>query len=200
MDLVRKKGNVTLCPICGILYTVGDTNDMAMHRRYHERFLDGIPASRINKKDSFEMNGQTIIYVNEKSKQSLKHLVEKAIERAADDLGDAPPLPSQWKCYLMQIKNSIVGFVLIENDVDAYLESNPEKKVKCKLGVLRMWVVAKHRRNGVATTLVDAARHNESSVVAKCAVAFSEPTEAGYAFAHKYCGVEPFVFDIVLCV
>ena len=194
LDRVR----AIVCPVCGMLYTAGDKSDVAKHRRYHDRFLDGVPVSRIDKRSCFEENGKTIIYVDEKSKASLQDLVHRAIKRAAEDLGDAPPLPSRWKCYLMQVKTSAVGFVLVENDVNSYLQSNPEKIIRSKVGILRMWVVARHRREGVATTLVDAARHREDGVVTKGSVAFSEPTDAGLAFARNYCGIEPLIFDIVL--
>lgn len=195
--MIARLGAV-VCPVCNMVYTTGDKADMAKHKRYHNQFLDGVPVSRIDKRNCFEENGKTIICVDETSKPNLQDLVHRAIQRAADDLGDAPPMPPHWKCYLMQVKTSAVGFVLIENNVNSYISSNPQKIIPSKLGVLRMWVAAKHRRTGVATTLLDAARHHEVDTVAKVAVAFSEPTDAGLAFARKYCGVEPLVFDITL--
>jgi pyridoxine/pyridoxamine 5'-phosphate oxidase len=139
---------------------------------------------------------KTIIYVDDSSPQRARDLVRAAIERAASDLGEAPPLPSHWKCYFVQQGRAAAGFALVRNDVVAYLQSDPARKVSCPIGVLRLWVAAVHRRRGIATAAVDAARHNEPGMVPRCRVAFSEPTDAGLVFATKYCGTAPFVFDI----
>jgi predicted acetyltransferase len=112
------------------------------------------------------------------------------------DLGDGPPFPREWTCYFIQGGRAVIGFALIQSDVHAYLPPRPAHRTVCSVGVLRLWVLAKHRRQGVATTAMDAARHHGGHAIPKCMVAFSEPTEAGLAFATQYCGTELFVFDI----
>lgn len=57
------------------------------------------------------------------------------------------------------------------------------------MGVQRIWVHARFRRQSVASLLVDVARKFRAygEVVQRSKVAFSQPTREGFAFAHKYC-------------
>jgi hypothetical protein len=184
-----------VCPICGLLYVHGDKTDESGHRRFHNRFLDG-PQVTNRQLSLIQESNRTVIYVDERSNRKSRDLVLSAISRAAMDLGEAPPFPPHWKCYLVRERKKVIGFALIQTDVSAYLPSNPKHCKTCPIGVLRLWVLGQHRRRGIATTAVDAARHHSLRSIPKCMVAFSEPTEAGLAFARHYCGTEPFLFDI----
>jgi hypothetical protein len=70
------------------------------------------------------------------------------------------------------------------------------------VSVDRVWTHSAHRRNGYATKLVDHIRKNfiQGITLRRCQVAFSLPTEAGMAFASKYCesafGSCPFVVNV----
>lgn len=69
-------------------------------------------------------------------------------------------------------------------------------EVPATLGVCQVWVHAAHRRQHVATQLLDAARRHAlygfpPVPVQECA--FSQPTESGRAFAAAYCGTEEFL-------
>lgn len=59
------------------------------------------------------------------------------------------------------------------------------------LGVVLLWTRRAERRRGLATALVDAARQHAAGVVAAplplAKVAFSQPTDSGFAFARRYC-------------
>ena len=57
------------------------------------------------------------------------------------------------------------------------------------LGVLQVWTHAAHRRRGVATALLHAARTHAvfGQVVPKDQFAFSQPTSAGHALASAFC-------------
>jgi hypothetical protein len=180
-----------------MLYLHGDKSDESAHRRFHRRFLDG-PAIHASQLTTLQEGGKTVIYVDDTSPRKSQNLVTSAISRASLDLGDAPPLPRGWRCYLVRDGPGVVGFALVRRDVTAYLPSTPGHHAICPVGVLRLWVAGRHRRRGVATAAVDAARHDGLGAVPKCMVAFSEPTEAGMAFAAAYAGTEPFVFDIEL--
>jgi N-acetyltransferase len=185
-----------VCPVCGLLYLRGDKTDESNHRRFHNRFFNGPPIPRLKSLATLQEADRTIVYVNQSSPQPAQALVCAAVERAASDLGEALPLPSHWKCYFVQQGRTAAGFALVQNAVVAYLQADPARKIPCPIGVLRLWVAATHRLRGIATAAVDAARHNEPGMIPRCRVAFSEPTDAGLAFATKYCGTAPFVFDI----
>lgn len=169
-----------------------------VHNRIHNKFLDGVRVRKITPEDTFEESGETIIFASNKSKRSLIRLTHTCIERAARDLGEAPPFPPSWKCYFLVRSSIIIGFSLIENNIESYIEDQPNDKVICPIGILRFWVVEKYRRQGLATILIDAARHHEEEVIPKTMVAFSEPTEDGMNFATHYCGTSPYIYEIVL--
>lgn len=59
-----------------------------------------------------------------------------------------------------------------------------------QLGVKLVWVAARCRRKGIARRLLDSARKNFvfGSVVPITSIAFSQPSEEGFAFAKGYCG------------
>jgi GNAT superfamily N-acetyltransferase len=63
-----------------------------------------------------------------------------------------------------------------------------EIPVKATLGIYRLWVHAKHRKQGIATQLIDTARRSAvfGHVVPHNHVAFSSPTVGGVYFAIRY--------------
>lgn len=62
------------------------------------------------------------------------------------------------------------------------------------VGVTHVWVHASHRRRGLASAAVDEARRTYClhGPVPRAAVAFSQPTEAGWRFAAAFTGKEDF--------
>ena len=192
------KSRIFTCPVCGMVYEKELSEDEISHKRFHDRYINGVYAPRVSKKEMIVESGHNIIFVSQNSNKKSIELVNKSITRAECDLGTAPPLPEKWKCYLAYESSSIIGFCVIENTVDAFLEKDPNRKVSCPIGVLRFWVSPKHRRKGIATIMVDAARHNEKNEIPKCMVAFSDPTVQGMLFAKKYCGNDPFIYYLTL--
>lgn len=61
--------------------------------------------------------------------------------------------------------------------------------VKAMLGVHQIWVHQKHRKQSIATRLLDAARERflYGTVIPRYQVAVSSPTQAGLAWAKHYC-------------
>lgn len=68
------------------------------------------------------------------------------------------------------------------------------------IGIREMWVCDDHRRQGIATTLLDKVRatYQFRAMVPRRDVAFSQPTSSGEAFAFKYCCGQPFVWTYSL--
>jgi hypothetical protein len=79
------------------------------------------------------------------------------------------------------------------NPLDAV--TSPSKPFRCAkepeivLGVRMIWVHATHRRSGIASRLLDTARSTlvYGYIYPKHAIAFTQCTEEGFAFAGKYC-------------
>ena len=65
---------------------------------------------------------------------------------------------------------------------------NPDEPRRAVLGVRQVWVNARHRRKGIASDMLDAARASAvySYVVPKSQLAFSQPTPSGRALAESY--------------
>ncbi len=65
-----------------------------------------------------------------------------------------------------------------------------DSPVGVSLGVAQVWVHPSHRRSGVGSALLDAAREHAvyAYTVPKAELAFSQPTSDGYALAATYLG------------
>lgn len=112
--------------------------------------------------------------------------------------------------YLCVVDQRVVGLVVVEEITTAYRildspstptpKSEESKQLhfgltrsnqpsKAVLGIYQIWVHEKHRRRGIASTLVDVARKHMCfgySAVPIEQIAFSSPTESGLAFAKLY--------------
>jgi N-acetyltransferase len=65
-----------------------------------------------------------------------------------------------------------------------------QRRTRATLGVRRIWVHPTHRRRGVASRLLGAVSRDfvHGHSVARSAIAFTEPTADGSAFARAFCG------------
>ena len=113
------------------------------------------------------------------------------------------------KVFLYVMERRVVGCLIAEKINKAYRVVPQEPKsegsgrlvccsqvpTKVWVGVSRVWVLQAQRGKGIATTLVDAMRHNmfESHFLTKDQIAFSDPTEVGMSFAEKYIGRPDFL-------
>jgi N-acetyltransferase len=110
--------------------------------------------------------------------------------------------------FVCVVNKRAVGLVLVEEIDTAYriLESTPRTSTsgmmqldvgltrsnqpsKAVMGIYQIWVHHKHRRHGIASTLLDIARKHMCfgySAIPIDQIAFSSPTESGLAFAKLY--------------
>ena len=121
-------GIITVCPICGAIFNQQSKSDKTLHKRIHNDFLSGVISPKIKEKELIITPEHKIIYIDPNSRAPLRNLVNKLLERAAKDLGDAPPLPSQWKCYVEIKGKYAIGFLLIENNVIGKLQNGKSQK------------------------------------------------------------------------
>jgi len=84
---------------------------------------------------------------------------------------------------MIRLSNSIKSTDIHQNN------SNDNHNNTC-IGIDLMWVDSKYRRQGIAQRLCDAVRRYFAYglVVTKQQLCFSQPTQAGHAFAIKYSG------------
>jgi N-acetyltransferase len=120
------------------------------------------------------------------------------------------PLVDRFKIYLYIRGNKCVGACLAERIWEAYRVLNPTTSPEqehgdgvtpqsssisistdsapATLGISRIWTSNQHRKNGIATRLLDSARSDflYGLHVEKAKVAFSQPTESGGNLARKW--------------
>ena len=121
--------------------------------------------------------------------------------------------------YLYISKKRVVGLLLVKRIQRAYevvVENDNNKKhydpvsssfsisrslksTRALLGIHQIWVHSSHRKKGIASKLVNAARDHLifGMIIPVELIAFSSPTDEGLQFAKRYVGLErPLVYDI----
>lgn len=122
----------------------------------------------------------------------------------------ASPLVDRFKMYLYVAGNKCIGACLAERIWEGHAVLSEEEKTKAEyelpvqsssisigtasipaiLGISRIWASNEHRKQGIATKLLDSARADflYGMVIEKKSVAFSQPTESGGNLARRWFG------------
>lgn len=122
------------------------------------------------------------------------------------------PLETHFTAYLYLKSSKCVGLCLVQNLLIAYKVRPPERRAKGAtsitqhqrtmmiatkpdgmiMGISRIWISSGHRKEGLATRLLDCAQNNfvYGFPVKKEYTAFSQPTDSGAALARKWYGKE----------
>ena len=95
-------------------------------------------------------------------------------------------------------KQRVVGFLLTQTPVGSVVaydfkqEAQADQRPSALLGVAVLWTLLEARGQGIATQLVDAARAHTffGMVVHRSRIAFSSPTQDGWAFGKHYASLE----------
>lgn len=194
------------CKECGMYYSVGSKIDEYNHTKYHKQLsstvrFTGWKNMNIVYKKSFD---EYIVSVdkNDSSRKKVKEIREMVDK----NLGFSSDRKSRdEKVYLYILNKKVVGCIVVERIDHAFRLSkstNDDKSISISkmkepalVGVSRIWVFGPHRRNGIATTLLDVMRSDiiYGSVVPKNKVALSQPTLEGKKFGIKYFENEMFL-------
>ena len=130
--------------------------------------------------------------------QDVRKIAEKELGFAHVDNGFAETSfrkSSALTYYIYIIEDRIVGLLATENITRAFVATEAGHSIssgkahKASLGIHLMWVHAKHRKQGIATKLLDFARDRcvfGYTSIPPSRVAFSSPTESGFCFARSY--------------
>lgn len=206
LDAGQKKFGLTQCNECNIVYHMGDPSDEIMHLNYHTaqhilRF-PGWKKERIVY--NFQDDGRIIHIVPGDSKLWWKK-VSELMDVINREMGCYNMDFSLDNCqaFLYIRKKIIVGCLIattksegykLLSSIDSEVDVCSEQKYPIKCGVPRIWVSANHRKQGIATKMMDALRRNFifGYMLDNFDIAFSSPTDDGKKFGRIYFGTNNF--------
>ncbi|KAG7365280.1 ESCO1/2 acetyl-transferase [Nitzschia inconspicua] len=214
IDCGQSKFGQTLCDKCGMLYTPGLQEDEKQHSQMCQAICTGIACSNVNKigkvveRVASRTNRQysVVLWRSTKNAHIPSHLPLLA-HMIAKDLGmDEGTTLQHLKEQTMFLyignragsanvkKNggNILGVATAQSISKAFTMSSLHERSltpsKAMLGIGILWTHPSARHQGIATILVNAVRDHTvfGMRVEKSMMAFSSPTQAGYAFAMNY--------------
>ncbi|KAL0129590.1 hypothetical protein PUN28_001691 [Cardiocondyla obscurior] len=201
LDAGQKRFGAIQCLECNVVYEVGNAEDENAHLNYHNSIrilkFQGWKNERIILEDPFT-SSKIILIEPRDSKQHWKKVLEilAVVDR---DLGLSDMNISDYqtkKIYLYVREKNVLG-VLVAEHLEKAFRMIPElidlncctvENTPTKCGVNVVWTAMSHRRQGIATKLVDTLRANffYGYVMSLDDIAFSVPTPSGKIFAEKY--------------
>ncbi|XP_026746563.1 uncharacterized protein LOC113507838 [Trichoplusia ni] len=203
IDAGQKKFGATQCTECGTIYQIGDPQDEHDHLVHHNA-TDVLRFNGFKDERIVDRSG-TARCIRIRGGEPAWRKVDQLLSRVVHpQLGYGNELPKdQIHCYTAYLyidKKQILGCLIVEPKVRAFklIPGDPDccsvEDYPVKCGISRIWTHINHRRRGIAARLLNCARVSFLYGVALRAsdVAFSAPTEAGKAFATKYCGTPNF--------
>ncbi|XP_035724658.1 N-acetyltransferase ESCO1-like isoform X2 [Vespa mandarinia] len=207
LDAGQKNFGATQCSECGIVYQLGDPEDENAHLNYHNSVktlkFQGWKNERVVIDDPLTSSKIILIEPND-SKQCWKKVSEilTVVDR---DLGLADSSLSNYtdkKVYLYIKEKNILGVLVAEYIEIAHrmipdlidLNCCTAESTPAKCGINVVWTVMSHRRQGIATKLVDILRSKffYGYIMSLEDIAFSVPTPSGKIFAEKYTKTKSF--------
>lgn len=198
LDAGQKHFGATQCTECGIVYQLGDPEDENAHLNYHNSIrtlrFQGWKNERIIMEDPLT-SSRIIVIEPSDSKQCWKKVTEilNVVDR---DLGLADSNYSDKQVYLYIRDKNVLG-VLVAEHIETAFRMIPElidlncctsEKTPAKCGINVVWTAMSHRKQGIATKLVDILRAKffYGYIMSLDDIAFSTPTPSGKSFAEKY--------------
>ena len=201
LDCGQKNWGQVLCDKCGMLYVPGVEEDTKQHNSICRSIVLGVSWRQGGR--VLETTGEDrIVCLQTKQAQRHSETLTTLFQIVSNDLGmpDYTPWKSQSKhrpYILLYVRDQrVVGVITVETISQAYrmrnLYEREDTPIKAMLGVAVLWTHPKVRHQGIATKLVTAARTHLvfGMVVPKSKIAFSSPTEAGWAFGTQYCSTQ----------
>ncbi|XP_058804204.1 N-acetyltransferase ESCO2-like isoform X2 [Phymastichus coffea] len=200
IDAGQKNFGATQCTECNIVYQIGDPDDENAHLNYHNSFktlkFQGWKNERVVFTDFY--TSSRIILVEPKDSNLYWKKVTEILEIVDRDLGLSDMKLSFYRdkkvflCYFQEYQSVLVAeyiksaFKMIPELVELNCCTSETTPVKC--GVNVVWTAMSHRRQGIATKLVDMLRVNYyyGYIMSIDDIAFSAPTPSGKSFAEKY--------------
>ncbi|XP_067934113.1 N-acetyltransferase ESCO2-like isoform X2 [Watersipora subatra] len=191
------------CPVCRMVYTRGDPDDEALHRQFHSSLIQALKFSGWKKEHvAYSGPDHRILYIDDtdpphcrKKVQALKVILDQELGYVQED----DILKPNRRIYLCVSEEKQIKGVCIAECISRASRLEGDKAslqtVPASIGVNRLWVYAKYRREGVATQLLDAIRttFDLGTCLPRREIAFSDPTSHGRMFAAKFTGLQNFL-------
>ncbi|KOC61390.1 N-acetyltransferase ESCO1 [Habropoda laboriosa] len=201
LDAGQKNFGATQCTECGVVYQVGDPEDENAHLNYHNNRgslkFPGWKTERVIMEDSF--TSSRVILVEPSNPKLCWKKVTQILAYVDRDLGLVDTKLSDYeqkKVYLYIKEKAIIGVLVAEHIMSAHrmipelleLDCCTAESSPAKCGINVVWTDLNHRRQGIATKLVDILRAQFyfGYVMSLDDIAFSIPTPSGKIFAEKY--------------
>ncbi|XP_050464225.1 N-acetyltransferase ESCO1 [Cataglyphis hispanica] len=201
LDAGQKSFGATQCPECNVVYQLGNPEDENAHLNYHNSIrtlkFQGWKNERVIMEDPFT-SSRIILVEPHDSKQYWKK-VSDILAIVDKDLGLADMSMSdyQGKKVLLYIREKNVLGILVAEPIQTAYRMIPElieldcctaESTPTKCGINVVWTAMSHRKQGIATKLVDTLRSKffYGYVMSLDDIAFSIPTPSGKIFAEKY--------------
>ncbi|KAH6571170.1 hypothetical protein BASA50_005390 [Batrachochytrium salamandrivorans] len=172
LQLGQRQQLARKCKECFMEYSSGLAEDEKIHQTYHRKYMNGIRWN-ISLPQLFTASDRSFIV----------HLHPRNN-------------PKEWEkgFVCLSSEGRVMGCILAASIVQAHATvgngtfSNESTPAIC--GISRIWVAREYRRKGVATRLLDAVRHRYilGTVLAREAIAFSQPSDSGGMLACSYLG------------
>ncbi|XP_011162138.1 N-acetyltransferase ESCO2 isoform X2 [Solenopsis invicta] len=201
LDAGQKRFGATQCPECNVVYQLGDPEDENAHLNYHNSIrtlrFQGWKNERVILEDSF--TSSRIILVEPRDSQQHWKKVLEILDVVDKDLGLADINSSDYRSkqvYLYIREKSVIGVLVAEHIEKAFrmipelidLDCCTAESTPTKCGINVVWTAMSHRKQNIATKLVDTLRAKffYGYVMSLDDIAFSIPTPGGKIFAEKY--------------
>ncbi|XP_011637013.1 N-acetyltransferase ESCO2 isoform X4 [Pogonomyrmex barbatus] len=201
LDAGQKHFGATQCQECNVVYQLGNPEDENAHLNYHNSIrilkFQGWKNERVISEDPFT-SSRIILIEPHDPKQHWKKVLEilTVVDR---DLGltDMNISEYQNKNIFLYIREKTILGVLVAEHIEKAFRIIPElielncctdESTPTKCGINVVWTAMSHRKQGIATKLVDTLRTKffYGYVMSMDDIAFSIPTPGGKIFAEKY--------------
>lgn len=191
------------CQECGMSYITFSATDIRDHAIFHKSFLEGVYLKGCDPEliETIGSDSAAIVRITPRSSGKLQARADKILSLVSSELC-APLLRigdnESFQLYVYLRKDHCIGAVLVQRIEQAYktikisesLEQVLQEKQQSVLGFSRIWTHASCRRQGIASSLLNAARRNAvyGLQVSLDQIAFSQPSQSGMALISKYVG------------
>ncbi|XP_076659542.1 establishment of cohesion [Halictus rubicundus] len=201
LDAGQKHFGATQCTECGAVYQIGDPEDENAHLNYHNNKkclkFSGWKTERVIMEDPLSMS--RVILVEPNDPKQYWNKIADVLTYVDRDLGLVDTKLSDYeqkKVYLYIRNKTILGVLVAEHITTAHrmipelmeLDCCTAESTPAKCGINVLWTEIKHRKQGIASKLVDILRSQfyYGYIMSLDDIAFSIPTLSGKIFAEKY--------------